>query len=206
MSLQAKKPENAGGDFQIAPEGNHVARLYQIVHLGTFDTEWQGKPKKRDLIRVSFELCNAKTEFKEGEGERPFVVSEKFTFTMFENGKFRPFVENIRGKRFKDEDEAYAFDISQLLGTAVLVNVAHQEGNNGKTYANIIGVGPLPEGMDAPALHNEAKLIDVDVITDEEFEQLPEYLQKWMGESDEWKRKKANEPKEAEISPDDVPF
>jgi hypothetical protein len=70
MSLTPKKNQS----YEPVPTGNHVARLYEIIHIGTIPTTWQGQEKMTDKIRLGFELCNETKEFKEGEGEKPFSL------------------------------------------------------------------------------------------------------------------------------------
>ena len=65
-----KKPQ-----YEVVPAGNHVARLYEIIHIGTIPTTYKGEEKMTDKIRLTFELCDERKEFKEGEGERPSSVS-----------------------------------------------------------------------------------------------------------------------------------
>jgi len=95
-----------------------------------------------------------------------------------------PFVEGFIGTSL-DEDEAYAFDLDELLGRACLLNVVHAEVGD-KVYSNIRGASPLPKGMDAPDLFNESKIIDVDTAPFEEIEALPEFIRDKMKSSEEY--------------------
>src|SRR5258708_7785057 len=63
-------------------------------------------------------------------------------------GHLRPFVEGFIGTKLHD-DEAYNFNLEELLGDVCLLNVVHTE-KDGNTYANIQGASPLPKGMTAP--------------------------------------------------------
>src|SRR5882757_45935 len=135
----AKKSKN----FDPVPAGNHVARLYQIIHIGTIPTQWQGTEKMTDKIRLTFELCDEKKEFKEGEGAKPFSISREFTYSWGAKGNLRPFIEGFIGTKLHD-DEAYNFNLEDLLGEACLLNVVHTE-KDGNTYSNIQGASPLPK-------------------------------------------------------------
>ena len=181
MALTAPK----GKSSEPAPKGNHVARLYQIIHIGTNDFEYMGETKSSDKIRLTFELCNERKAFKEGDEPRPWSVSREFGFSMHAKSKLRPFVEGMLGAPLFDK-EADNFDFESLLGQECLLNVVHDE-KNGSVYANIAGASPLPKGMDAPALANETKMIDVNTASFEEIEALPGFIREKMQSSDEFK-------------------
>jgi hypothetical protein len=83
MSLTLPKNNES---FDPVPVGDHVARLYEIIHIGTIPTQWQGQEKMTDKIRLSFELCNERKEFKEGDGEKPFSISREFTYSFGAKG------------------------------------------------------------------------------------------------------------------------
>jgi hypothetical protein len=179
--MKAKKPERT---YELVPAGNHVARLYQIVHIGTNSFEYKGEMKKSDKVRLTFELCNERKAFKEGEEPKPFSISREFGLTMGKKSNLRPFVEGFIGTSLDDE-EAYGFDLDDLIGMACLLNVVHAEVGD-KVYSNIRGASPLPKGMDAPELFNESKIIDVDTAPFEEIEALPEFIRDKMKSSEEY--------------------
>lgn len=217
--MKAPKPKT----FDPVPAGAHVARLYQIIHIGTSEFEYMGETKKSDKIRLTFELCNEKKVFKEGEEARPYSVSREFGFSMGPKSKLRPFIEGMRGVAMHD-DEAYNLDIETLLGDACLITVVHEE-KNGNTYANIHTASPLPKGMAAvPELYNPAQFIDVNTTPREELSKLPEFLQDKIAATEEWAARLVHEqnveavatgelkitrPKilqEPEADPKDIPF
>jgi hypothetical protein len=196
--MKAKKPES---HYEPVPKGNHVARLYQIVHIGTIPTNWQGQQKMTDKVRLTFELCNEKKAFREGDEPKPFSVSREFTLSMGAKSNLRPFVEGFIGTKLSDE-EAYGFDLEDLLGEACLLNVVHAEvGEN--VYANINSATPLVKGMEAPALFNEKAVVDVDTATEEEIDALPDFLKEKMRSSEEYamKQNAIRKMEEAGIDP-----
>jgi hypothetical protein len=168
--------------FDVVPAGNHVARLYQIIHIGTVLTIGQFGEKMQDKVRLTFELCNEKKEFKAGEGEKPFSVSREFTYSYHSKGLLRPFVDGMTGTKMRDDEFP---DLEALLGDACLLNVVHDVKETG-TYANIQNASPLPKGMEAPALVNETRVFDINTITLEELNKLPEFIQKKMRSSEEY--------------------
>jgi hypothetical protein len=199
--LKAPKNENAKSEI---PAGTHVARLYQIVHIGTSHFEYQGQQKSSDKIRLTFELCNEKREFKEGEGEKPLSISREFGLSMGKKSHLRPFVENMLGVALQDT-EAYNFDLEDLLGRDCLLNVVHTE-KNGNTYADIKGATPLPKGMTAPEQVNPSKVYDVTTITVAELATLPQFLQDKITASDEWQARERNEEDKGKAIDDSNPF
>jgi hypothetical protein len=177
-------------ELDPVPQGNHVARLYEIIHVGTIPTTWQGQEKMTDKIRLSFELCNERKEFKEGEGEKPFSISREFTYSWGPKGHLRPFVEGFIGTKLHD-DEAYNFNLEDLLGEACLLNVVHTE-KDGNTYANIQGASPLPKGMTAPELVNETRSLDINTMPYKDIGGLPLFIQSKMYSSEEFANRKAS--------------
>lgn len=183
---KAKKPTR-----EPAPAGTHVARLYQIIHIGTVPTSYKGQDKMTDKIRLTFELSNEKKVFKEGEEARPLAISREFTYSWGSKGHLRPFVEGLGGVKLSDED-AYNFDMEALLGQPCLLNVIHEE-KEGATYANVNSASPLPKGMVAPELFNETQVIDINSTPWDEIATLPEFIINKMMSSEEWNARKIHE-------------
>lgn len=157
-----------GSDFAPPPAGSHRARCFRFVDLGTQLTEYQGQKKQQHKIMLSFELCDEMDEF-DGE-EAPFTVHQRFTWSMHEKGNLRPFLESWRGMAFSDADLAPGgFDARNLVGVPCLLNVIHAT-RDGRTYANIASISPLPKSMkdDIPAMHNAPSYI---ALTKDRFDQ-----------------------------------
>lgn len=149
----------SGGDFTLPPPGMHRAICYRFVDLGTQESEWKGETKHLRKISLAFELVDEFDEF-EWEGKkisRPFSVHARFTWSMHEKGNLRPFLESWRGKGFSEADlEPGGFDAKNLVGVPCYLNVIHNE-SNGRTYANIKAITPLPKAVkdSMPEPHNE---------------------------------------------------
>ena len=184
--MKAKMPERT---YELVPAGNHVARLYSVIHLGTNSFEYMGELKKSDKVRLTFELCNERKVFKEGDEPKPFSISREFGLTMGKKSNLRPFVESYIGTTLSDE-EAYGFDLEDLLGMSCLLNVVHAEKGD-KVFANIKSASPLPKGMEAPELFNEKVVIDVDTTPFDQIEQLPDFIKDKMKSSEEYRERVA---------------
>jgi hypothetical protein len=182
MSIIAQQTNNGAG--QTVPAGTHVARCYQIIHIGTILDTYQGEEKLVNKVRLVFELPLETADF--GKGEQPFSIGRDFTLSMHEKSGLRAFVQGWLGKAFTDA-EASKFDIATLLGKEGMVNVMHRTANTGRTYADIKGASPLVKGMNCPSLVNSAFLLDYDSEDfDLRFKMLPEWLQNKVSSSAEF--------------------
>ena len=186
MSIIAQQTNNGGGG-QTVPAGTHVARCYQIIHIGTILDTFQGEEKLVNKVRLVFELPLELADF--GKGEQPFSIGRDFTLSMHEKSGLRAFVQGWLGKAFSDA-EANKFDIATLLGKEGMINVMHRTANTGRTYADIKGASPLVKGMTCPPLVNSAFLLDYDSEDfDLRFKMLPEWLQKKVSTSAEFSKR-----------------
>lgn len=179
--MKAPRPKQ----FDPVPAGNHIARLYQILHIGTISNPYQGQDRQVDTIRLTFELCNEKKEFRDGEGEKPYSISQDLTFSMGKKANLRKMVEGMLGKTLKDE-EALDIEIESLLGTACLLSVVHKETAAGNTIARIQSASPLPKGLEAPDMVNPKKFIDVGDADCDELDNLPQFLREKIQSSHEY--------------------
>jgi hypothetical protein len=184
-SLIVGAGDNSAHTHDPAPAGTHLARCVEMIHIGTVPTEWQGQQKMRNLIRMSWELPMKTKVWKEGEAPKPYLVNQKFTLHLGETSKLRPFLESWRGKKFT-EKELEGFDVFKVLGAPCTLTVTHKLSSNGKTYAEVTGIGPVMEGMTCPPAANELFAFTVTDFTVEDFNKLPEFLQKEVKTSSEW--------------------
>lgn len=182
MPIIAKEPESK--PFEIIPAGNYVARCYSMIYLGTQTSVWAGKEIQRERIRITWELP---TEII-GESEKPFVIGQEYTLSLSDKGNLRPMLEGWRGKGFTPE-ELKEFDITKIISVPCLLNVIHNDSKDGKnTYANIANVSPLPKGMQCPKQINETMIFEFeDIYSEESINKLPEWLQKKVRDSLEYK-------------------
>lgn len=187
MSIIAQPSTNNSGAGQTVPAGTHVARCYQIIHIGTIVDTYQGEEKLVNKVRIVFELPLETADF--GKGEQPFSIGRDFTLSMHEKSGLRAFVQGWLGKAMSDA-EANKFDIATLLGKECMLNVMHRTANTGRTYADIKGASPLVKGMSCPPLVNSAFLLDYDSEDfDLRFKMLPEWLQNKVSSSAEFSKR-----------------
>lgn len=202
MAIMAS--DTGGGDFKMVPAGNHIAVCSMVVDLGKQQVDFQGETKIKPQAYVAWELPNETIEWTDKEGNErkgPMRIGRTFTVSLHRNATMRGVLESWRGKPFTEE-EAKGFDITKLAGAACMVNVTHAE-RNGKTYANVAAVTPMPKGMERPALNDMALIYDDEHPT--AFDHLPEWLQKKVNDQVVEERR---QPAMADddLGSDDIPF
>lgn len=168
---------------KIAPVGMHVARIYQIIDLGTTEQGGQFGGKKRK-VQIIFELPLEMAIFDPEKGEQPYYVRGMYTLSMHEKATLRKDVQSMIGKSLTD-DEAKKFNIFTLLGKECMVNVIHRTSGD-KTYANVQTITPLPKGMNCPDAINPAMVFSTQQPDMEVFRKLPEFVQDKIKLSDEF--------------------
>lgn len=208
--MQAPKTDNK--PRELVPEGNHVARLYNILYIGTIETPYtneDGSPKYQNRVRLTFELPNELREF-ETDGEKvkkPMVISKEMTFSMYKGSltaQLRTASHALIGQALKDE-EAEAFDIDDLLGMACMLEIVHEE-YQGSPYAKVVNYSSIPKGMDVPEQVNESTTMSYD-SPEEELEKLPEFIREKVKSSKEYRERVGkSDGDDDEINPEDIPF
>lgn len=167
MGLIVKQDDTK--DFPMPSAGQHAARCYQVVDLGIKEKGGQ-YPGQAHKIRLAFEIDELM------EDGRPFVVSEELTMSLNKKSRLYQRLVSWRGRAFTEE-ELDAFDLKKLINAPCLINVIINE-SDGKHYANINSITPLPKGMKAEALKNETLIWEYG----DSRSLLPEWLDKRIGE------------------------
>lgn len=170
------------GDFQatLPEEGPDTAVCYQIVDLGTHETEFKGQKKQRREIQFAFELPNQMHQFKEGEEEKPLAVFQNFTLSLASQSKLRPFLEKWRNKAINDGDE---LDLNVFLGQSAIINIAIEESKSGKEYPKIVSIKPPKKKLEGI---NKQTIFSLDEYDQQAFDALPEWMQSKIKESKEY--------------------
>lgn len=184
----------------LPPAGTHVARLIQIVYLGTQHSEQYGDTFR---VRLTWELPNEKAVFKEGEEPKPFVVSKETSLSMGKKSTLRPIIEGIIGVSLTDE-EAYGFDVDDVLGKDCMVSITIDEGESGK-YVKVNTVAPLLKGVVCPPPVNDIYILSFEKWNQDRFDKLPDFIKEKIEKSKEYKAMKGGLKVEAS-DPDAIPF
>lgn len=189
MSIIPKVSGGSNTPRKVVPSGSHVARCYGMIEIGTVEQVYQGETKKAHKVIIDFELPLETAVFKEGEEEKPFVISKEYTLSFHEKSTLRAHLASWRGKPFTDA-EAANFDITKLVGVPTMVNVIHKASVDGtKTYANIASVSPMPKGLTCPDQVNPSRILAYSNWNQEVFMGLPDWLAEKIAGTPEYKAK-----------------
>jgi hypothetical protein len=190
-----------GGNFELTPEGNHIARCVNVLEIGTIE-ETTGKfaGKKNKKIRFVFELPNEKRIFKEGEPEEPFLIGIEFTASLSEKANLRRTLESWRGKKFTSE-ELENFDLIKVLGAPAQVNVIHavSKSDPNKKYAQISSISQVMKGITCPPAIMEQFAFSFDPFSVAAFEKVPAWLRDKIRKSDEYRSLPADVRAKADV-------
>lgn len=191
---------------QNVSAGSHIARCYSIADVGTHEDVYQGKPRSRRTVRISWEIPGETFE-KDGKVQ-PLSIHRSYTFSLGEKAALRKDLENWRGRPFSAE-ELKAFDLSKLLGQPAMLSVIHKT-EDGKTYANVSGVSKPPKGLECPPQVNPSFEYSVAAHDQAAFDKLPDFMKDLIRKSKEYldSLKAAAGPDTAAPAgeSDDVPF
>ncbi len=186
-----KAKVGGGQPRELIPSGSHIARCYEMIHIGTVKEMYMGEEKMINKIRISFELPNEMRVFNEEKGEQPMVTSREFTLSMHEKSNLRGLLQNWRGKAFT-EQEADDFDVTTLLGVPCMLSVVHVEAKNGNTYANIGGISGVPKGIPVADQINPTVEFNYEEKFNTDFiDQLPSFIKDKIMASLEYKGRMA---------------
>jgi len=198
MAIKATKAEKT---YTLAPAGNHIARVCQVIQIGTLEeTTPKGELKKRQKVRIAFELPTEVHVFNPDKGEEPFMIGQKYTLSFFGSSNLRKLVEGIVGVMTDEEAEDY--DVSALLGKTCMLNVGHKTSAKGNTYAVIQGTAPLPKSIVAPEAVIPPVILSYDAWNESTFDSLPQFVKDEMASSDEYVKMRGGN----NITADDTPF
>jgi hypothetical protein len=212
MGFVAK--DSGGGNFTPVPPGAYVARCYQVIDLGTQTTTFQGDTKVAHKLRLSWEIfgeddAGLPLTVSFGGKTMPMTIAKSYTVSLHEKASLCKDLSAWRGREFTPEEKK-AFDVSKLLGAYALINVTNGPAANGKIYANVAGLSPLPKALAAnkPAGIHELVRFDLDNPDMAVFEELPPFIQEQIRSAPEWDRaaNRQLETADAGGSDDDIPF
>lgn len=210
---------SSNSDFKKAPAGNHLARLYRIIDLGTQSVDWKGKVNMLHKVQFFFELHGEDNEGKPlaTDDGKPLIQTKRYTISLNEKATMRKDLESWRGKQFTPE-ELLSFDLSKLLGAWGMVTISHND-RDGKTYANLDAITPVPNlivkaGFPEPV--NDLFIFSLNDFDEKKFESLSDGLKETIKKSAEYRGSKPESKLDqvnAELSKaslsdidDDMPF
>ena len=184
--------ESSGGGFQNCPPGMHLARNYQIIDLGTQKDNRNGVVEFKHRITLTWEILSKSedgTPLRMNDG-RPFSVNKRYNLTWAERSTLRNDLQSWRGRPFTNE-ELRKFDLKRVLGQYCMINVLHNTSKNGKVYANVEQITPVPgmiKGAGLPPGVNPDVIFNLSDPDMNVFESLTPWLKKTIQESPEWQK------------------
>lgn len=176
--------------FQIAPAGTHLARLYRIIDLGTQMREFDGKVTMNRKTKFFWELLGEDAEGKElvtTEG-KPLIQSKEYTASLNEKANLRRDLESWRGKAFT-EAELTGFSLQNILGQFCLITIAHRPKGD-VTYADLKSVSGVPavyKKAGLPSGVNPTMLFDLNKFDQTMFDSLSENIKETIRKSPEYR-------------------
>jgi hypothetical protein len=144
-------PAPSDSEFELPPAGTHIAVCYRVIDLGTQQGSFNGQPKTQHKVLIGWELSDERMK-----DERPFSISQRYTWSMSEKATLRKHLESWRGQPFTSADFGPGgFNIKNILGVGCLITIQHVARPDGRIFANVTGVSKLMKGMVTPPMVNE---------------------------------------------------
>lgn len=203
MALTVKE----GKSFDPVPAGMHYGICTWLYDLGTQNVDYAGKSKKQAHVLISWELPDVRIDV-EVNGvtvNMPRMFSKEFNASLDKRATLRKILEGWRGSPFS-KDELSGFDLRNILKKCCLLQVIHQEKEDGGTKAVLQSVVPLMAGMTGKTAENPIRFFEFGTST-EIPENTPEWIVNRMKESEEWKdfgKTLAEEPKKPAFMTEEV--
>ena len=185
--------QNTESNFKPVPAGSHLGRCWRIIDLGSQKVEYMGETKVQRKIMIGWELFGETddgTPLKTDDG-KPMSIFKQYTLSWSENANLRKDLQAWRGKPWTDA-EARRFDLKTILGAFGMLNIVHRE-VNGKTYANVAGISPVPSMIKTAGLPKAVNKDQLFVITEPDmalFETFGDGLKSKITNTPEWAMQK----------------
>lgn len=142
MADQIVAKDESTGSYR-APEGQFLAVAVDIIDLGMIENAQFGKLQHKCALVFQIDEINPDTK-------KRYEIAERFTVSMNEKARLRQFLGSWRGKAYSDEEAREGAPLHKLVGVPALIQIGHNQGGNGKTYANILSIMKAPKGTTLP--------------------------------------------------------
>jgi hypothetical protein len=166
----------------IIPADIHHGICVGVVDLGTHHSDRFGKDIHKLLI--NFELPDQRMESE--EGNRPRLISKRYTLSMHQKSTLRKDIESWLGKHFTDDELKNGWDLEQLLGKNAQIQIIHNPSNDGQVYANINTI--MPYKGEVCEAETEFMFFSFDNgLEDELPANIPDWIQDIIKKSNEYR-------------------
>ena len=172
--------------------GNHVARCYSVIDLGTHSGEWQGRVTVSRHVLITFEVPIFRHEEKLPDGtvlNMPKVYGKRYSISMSPKSNLRKHLESWRGGVFT-ADEIKGFNLFSLIGVPACIQIIHEKQDDGSIRDSLAGITSVPEGLETPRQENPDLPYAFDMAAKRwpPFPaKMPEWVKNKIRESREWK-------------------
>ena len=180
MSLKVKVKSEAV-EFPPIPEGAYTAICYTIADLGE---QYNDKFKKTaNKVMFIWEIVDDDLRIDiDGEMKRR-AISKQYTASFGQKSNMYKDIRPWIGREFTKEEQEGTFDLTSLIEKGCLLNITNDKAADGKIYANVSSVMPLPKGIKVGKPENPVVIYDMDESGDEVKQKLPEWVQKIIDRS-----------------------
>lgn len=143
-----KVGSGSGESYQYVPcpPGNYPGTVVGLYDIGFQKVIRQDKTEAEEhkLVLV-FELTEKRPD------DRPFILTERYTWSMRDNSNFYALVTNVTGEKFKitDPNNPPTFNPLTLLGMPVMVSVTNTQKGD-KVYHGVSTIARYPKNFPAP--------------------------------------------------------
>lgn len=178
--------EGGGAGIPPLPAGLYTAICYGLIDLGFQRVKFQNQPESlKRKIMLLFEVQGEFIETTEGE-KLPRVISKQFNLSLHPKSSLHKMLLVWRAQPFSETDLKNGFDLRLMVGQPAQLSISNSPGNNGKTYANIDAIIPVPKGT--PTIYPTQMIIfDLDdKDTHDVFGVLPPWIQNIIQKSESY--------------------
>ena len=130
--------------FELPDEGIHDVTVAEVLDLGLTETTFGTK----DRVRVVFEVQDQ----NDSEGN-PIKVFFTATKSLHKKASLRNLLEQLQ------VPVGTEFDLEDIVGLKTQAIIQHNEGSNGRTYANIVSFMKPKKG----AVKSQSPISDEDI-------------------------------------------
>lgn len=127
--------------FTPAPKGLHLAVCCDFVDCGMVEKNFNGHVEQVHCVQYRYQSAKINPE----NGKPWLIFSSRMRLSSNERSSLRKLLESWRGEPFTNAS-IKDFEFEDMIGVMAQINVVHNEGRDGKTYANIGAIMPVPDG------------------------------------------------------------
>lgn len=190
------KEEKVETQRPIQKPGQTLGKCIAVIDMGTQTGSYLGKPITQRKLWITWETPKFRAEFSKEKGEQVMVISHEYTNSLDVKSGLRQMLDSWFAKPI---DKMPTERAKKLLGMPAMIQIINEpkKKNPAITQAKIAQKGksvfPCEEKVDKKT-ENEQIYFDLDPeeYSDEVFAKLPEFLQKKIMDSPEYKALKGN--------------